>query len=170
MIYLHALSLVNALGSDRTRILQNWQTGMSPGLSETDSWLVGKIPAVFGCVKEPLPDLSERFPRENTRNNRLLALAWEKEKDRFSALFSRHKPDRVAVILGTSTSGSDEAARFVKTRVLGGDDPNYVAVSQEFGNPSEFLNTPPFSRPVSTRWGNFLCKAKACQGKSKKKS
>ena len=51
MIYLHALSLVNALGSDRTRILQNWQTGMSPGLSETDSWLVGKIPAVFGCVK-----------------------------------------------------------------------------------------------------------------------
>ena len=77
MIYLHAISLVNALGSDRTRILQNWQTGTSPGLTETDSWLVGKIPAVFGCVKEPLPDLSERFPRENTRNNLLLALAWE---------------------------------------------------------------------------------------------
>lgn len=32
------------------------------------------------------------------------------------------------------------------------------------------VNTPPFSRPVSTRWGDFLCKAKACQGKSKKKS
>lgn len=139
MIYLHAISLVNALGSDRTRILQNWQTGTSPGLTETDSWLVGKIPAVFGCVKEPLPDLSERFPRENTRNNRLLALAWENEKDRFSALLSRHQPDRVAVVLGTSTSGSDEAAHFVKTRVSGGDDPNYDAVSQEFGNPSEFL-------------------------------
>ena len=94
MIYLHALSLVNALGSDRTTLLQNWGTGTSPGLTQTDAWIVGKIPAVFACVKERLPDLSERFPRENTRNNRLLALAWEKEKGRFSTLLNRHSPDR----------------------------------------------------------------------------
>ena len=139
MIYLHALSLVNALGSNRATLLQNWGTGTSPGLIQTDAWIVGKVPAVFACVKEELPDLSERFPRENTRNNRLLAWAWEKEKDLFSALLSRHSPDRVAVILGTSTSGSDEAARFVKTRIMGQDDPLYDAASQEFGNPSEFL-------------------------------
>ena len=72
--------------------------------------------------------------------------------------------------------GTDGKIRWVKdetrrTRFFEGK-PNKESLEENGGywNSPDELNTPPFSRPVSTRWGNFLCKAKACQGKSKKKS
>ena len=139
MIYLHAISLINALGSDIRTIRDNWARGVAPGLLRSATWLVEGKSAVFGAVSEELPRLPLGFTREATRNNRLLALAWEREKERFTSLLSAFDPARVAIVLGTSTSGSDEAARFIAKRLKGEDDPDYDARSQEFGNPSEFL-------------------------------
>ncbi len=139
MIYLHAISLVNALGGDIHTIRDNWAQGIAPGLRESSEWLLEGKKSVFGAVSEKLPELPVAFNSEATRNNRLLALAWEKEKERFTSLLSSYDPARVAIVLGTSTSGSDEAARFIAKRLKNEDDPAYDARSQEFGNPSEFL-------------------------------
>lgn len=139
MVYVHAISLVNALGSDKKTILKNWKDGVAPGLIESSSWLYDGKMALFASVKDELPNLPEEFAKDATRNNRLLAYAWEKEKERFETLLSSYKKDRVAIVLGTSTSGSEEAAIYIKNHLQGKVDADYDARAQEFGNPSEFF-------------------------------
>lgn len=139
MVYVHAISLVNALGADKETILKNWEAGVAPGLIESPSWLYDGKAALFASVKDELPELPEEFAKDATRNNRLLTYAWEKEKERFEKLLSSYEKNRVAIVLGTSTSGSEEAAIYIKNHLKGKVDPDYDARTQEFGNPSEFF-------------------------------
>ena len=139
MVYVHAISLVNALGSDKDTILKNWKDGVSPGLMESPAWLYDGKSALFAAVKDKLPNLPEAFSKDATRNNRLLTYAWEKEKEQFTKLLSSYEKDRVAIVLGTSTSGSEEAAIYIKNHIEGKVDADYDARAQEFGNPSEFF-------------------------------
>ncbi len=139
MVYVHAISLVNALGSDKVTILKNWENGIAPGQVCSASWLYDGKEALFASVKDKLPELAQQFASDATRNNRLLALAWEKEKESFESLLSSYEKDRIAIVLGTSTSGSEEAAIYIKDYLAGKSDSNYDARAQEFGNPSEFF-------------------------------
>jgi 3-oxoacyl-[acyl-carrier-protein] synthase-1 len=104
-VYLHALGMLNALGSDLDSILSALAAGNAPGM--------GRLPArdaraeVFaGRVDAPLelapPGALAAF---DCRNNRLLLAALAQIAPAIDAARERFGADRIGVVLGTSTSG-----------------------------------------------------------------
>ena len=77
-------------------------------LSVSDQWVAGKSLA-FGAVNQPLrrfPEgLSESF---RSRNNQLLWHALAQIEDDIAQAKRRFGAERIAVVMGTSTSGADE--------------------------------------------------------------
>ena len=101
--YLNALGLVNPLGlgkHDTSEGLFNGRTGIG---SQT-GWLADRSVYV-GAVTAALPEVPPELSLYNSRNNRLLLAALLEIATEISAAISVYGPDRVAVILGTSTSG-----------------------------------------------------------------
>lgn len=140
-VYIHQLSLVNALGSRPGEILSNWSAGRAPGLEVSTAWLTDGSPVRVGTVDDAsLPAIPAAFrPHHDSRNNRLLMKLIEDDREAWDAHLSKVDPTRVAVVLGTSTSGSEEVSRFVKARIDGADDGGFSGWSQEMGDPSRFL-------------------------------
>ncbi|AOY96777.1 beta-ketoacyl-[acyl-carrier-protein] synthase II [Cupriavidus sp. USMAA2-4] len=77
---------------------------------------------------------------QRTRNNAMLLAALEPLRAAVDAAVARHGPARVAVVLGTSTSGIAEGERAVAARAASGTWPaGYVYGQQELGSPAHFL-------------------------------
>ena len=66
---------------------------------------------LFGMVPGGLPRIDE--PEFDMRANRLLLLAVQNMRAELEAFVARHGADRVAVVLGASNTGIDEAQRHV---------------------------------------------------------
>lgn len=135
MISLTAVGMVNAMGNTLDEIADNLVAGLSPGMvPDKDNWLQSGE-CWIGRVTGDLPALAEHFPQHNSRNNRLLLAALAQIQPQVDVALARYGKDRVAVVLGTSTSGLDEADR----RVSGQND-NYHYGQQELGDPSRFVS------------------------------
>ena len=65
----------------------------------------------FGRVTEPLPEIAD--PEFNFRSCRLLAWAVADLKPRLDAAFARYGAERVAIVLGASNTGVDEAENHI---------------------------------------------------------
>ncbi|MCK4152407.1 beta-ketoacyl-[acyl-carrier-protein] synthase family protein [Ralstonia pseudosolanacearum] len=107
-VYLHALGMINALGDDLDTIVRGLATGNSPGMRAIDRPGVG--PAMVGQVQTPLecaPPAS--LARYDCRNNRLLLGALAQIGHALRTACERYGHHRVGVVLGTSTSGVQEA-------------------------------------------------------------
>lgn len=139
MVYLHAFSLVNAMGDNIADIRKNWALGEAPGMQENNTFLVGEKRCMLGVVAADLTKPGRLSSPFESRNNRLLWHTWNRERERFNYLLQHRAPDRIAIVLGTSTSGSKEAEKFIKDSLIHQADAEYDARSQEPGNPSEFL-------------------------------
>ena len=61
----------------------------------------------FGRVTEPLPEIAD--PEFNFRSCQLLAWAVEDLRPQLEAAFARYGSERVAIVLGASNTGVDEA-------------------------------------------------------------
>ncbi len=94
----------------------------------------------MGIVELALPD-SDQFPtKHRTRNNQLLIAALNQMTSQVEAAIQRFGEDRVAIILGTSTSGIAEAEQAVRTLEEDGAWPEDFDYSkQDIGAPSLFL-------------------------------
>jgi len=82
--------------------------------AEDLSRVEGDVPGralYFGRVTEPLPEIAD--PAFNFRSCRLLAWAVEDMKPHLAAAFARYGRDRVAVVLGASNTGVDEAENHI---------------------------------------------------------
>ena len=106
----------------------------------------GDIPGrriFFGLVDEPLPEIVE--PEFNFRSCRLLAWAVSRLKDRLDDLFARYGRDRVAVVLGASNTGVDEAQRHIDVALSHPADapdrfpPAFRFSMLELGAPADYL-------------------------------
>ena len=76
--------------------------------------LDGDVPGrriLFGMVPGELPAESE--PEFDMRTNRLLLLAVQNMQTELASFLERHGADRVAIVLGASNTGIDEAQRNV---------------------------------------------------------
>ncbi len=145
MIYVHHYGLVNALGNSPREILANWARNEAPGMRLTEGLLVtdeGKKKAIpFGHVLGDLPAVPEPLrARHNSRNNRLLMRVIESERSRWEALLASVDTSHTGVFLGTSTSGSEEAARYIEEVINGSTSPRaFSSTAQEMGDPARFL-------------------------------
>lgn len=135
MISVTAVGMVNAMGNTLDEIAANLVAGRSPGMaSDGGRWLL-QGECWVGQVTGELPSVPEALCQHGSRNNRLLLAALAHIQPQVEAAVLRYGRDRVAVVLGTSTSGLDEADR----QVSGGHD-SYHYAQQELGDPSRFLS------------------------------
>ncbi|MGL4916334.1 MAG: beta-ketoacyl-[acyl-carrier-protein] synthase family protein [Aeromonas allosaccharophila] len=140
-LYIHAYSLINALGRGKDEVsaaLEAWRTrGTSPLDGERWTLVDGRTSPV-GRVHHPLP--AATIAPYDSRNNRLLLAALADIEDEVNAAIARVGSQRVALVLGTSTSGIGEAEAAVAASVRGEAlPPQFDYVQQELGSPSLFL-------------------------------
>ena len=79
-----------------------------------------------------------KLNEHNSRNNRLLLHTVLKIKEEIATALQNYAQERIAVIVGTSTSGQAEADAFVSNLKLN-DNVNYAYSMQELGDPAVFL-------------------------------
>ncbi|MGQ8772853.1 beta-ketoacyl-[acyl-carrier-protein] synthase family protein [Serratia sp. NA_112.1] len=140
MIYFSAVGMVNALGSSLSQIAENLALGVSPGMQQQTQWLLDGEPSWFGNVQGELPVIPELLKRHNSRNNRLLLAALAQIDTPVRAAIARYGADRVAVIMGTSTSGIHEGELALQQYQTGQWPPGYDYQQQELGDPGLFLS------------------------------
>ncbi|ORM68561.1 beta-ketoacyl-[acyl-carrier-protein] synthase family protein [Pantoea rwandensis] len=134
MIYISAFGMVNALGNSLAQIAAQLTQGRAPGMQPREGWLQqGKV-CWLGEVQGELPSIPVALAAHNTRNNQLLLAALAQIRPAVEAAIALYGRDRVAIVLGTSTSGVDEGDRQVDEGLAG-----YDYRMQELGDPSRFL-------------------------------
>ncbi|MEX3021767.1 beta-ketoacyl-[acyl-carrier-protein] synthase family protein [Kluyvera sp. STS39-E] len=140
MIAISAVGLINALGNDADEIAANLTRGVAPGMRVREGWLQGQPQAVFAGVDATLPAIPAAFSAHRSRNNQLLLAALAQIQPQVDEAIARFGRDRVAVVLGTSTSGLDEGDRHVDLTLHGRESANWHYAQQELGDPSRFLS------------------------------
>jgi 3-oxoacyl-[acyl-carrier-protein] synthase-1 len=102
----------NALGSTREAVreaLRAGRTGLGP------SPIPVPFPTAVGAVDAALPELPSELAPWSTRTARIAKLLLDQLAPALEKLRSRVRPERIAVLLGTSTAGADvteEAYRY----------------------------------------------------------
>lgn len=141
MVYFSAVGMVNALGYSLSEVKDNLCAGLAPGMAPRPGWLLDDSPIWLGSVDSELPPLPEQLAPHNSRNNRLLMAALLQIQPEITACIARYGASRVAVIMGTSTSGIFEGEQAVREYQPGsGEFPaGYHYQQQELGDPSIFL-------------------------------
>ncbi|WP_286758416.1 beta-ketoacyl-[acyl-carrier-protein] synthase family protein [Leclercia sp. UBA1284] len=138
MIYISAVGMVNALGNNPDEIAANLIRGIAPGMHTRAGWLQGQD-AILGGVEGELPPIPDDFAPHRTRNNQLLLAALAQIQPAVDDAIARVGRDRVAVILGTSTSGLDEGDEHVRLSLNEEASLRWQYSQQELGDPSRFL-------------------------------
>ena len=138
-IYLNDLGLVCALGEGRGAVASAMFADAPGGLSDNDRLLPGRTLAL-GEVRTPLPTLEDLPVSLRGRNNALLEVALAQIAPAVSAAIARHGADRVAVVLGTSTSGIGESEQALRTHAEQGCWPEgFDYAQQEMGTAAQFV-------------------------------
>ena len=139
-VFLNQLGLACALGRDVDAVARALFTADAPrGVAESDLVTPGR-PLALGIVPGPLPDLAAQPVPLRGRNNALLEIALAPILGPVDAAIARFGPARVAVVLGTSTSGVGESERAHRRHAQDGRWPGDFHYSQqEMGTPARYL-------------------------------
>jgi len=137
--YLNALGVICALGRDKQEVTRNLFAGDCSGMRSEAGWVPERSLPV-GTVAGELAAIPPELIRQRSRNNQLLleaALQIRPDIDRAIQTYGR---DRIGIVLGTSTSGIDEAsqglAHYIRDQQFPAD---YDYQQQELGAPANFL-------------------------------
>lgn len=139
-VYLNDLGIICALGEGKAQVRGALLAADTPrGVAISDAMTPGR-PIAIGHIRQPLPDVSDRPLPLHGRNNALLSAAFAQIRNAVDQAIGRYGAERVAVILGTSTSGIGEAEQALP---LWQDNDQWPAdfhySQQEIGAPSRFL-------------------------------
>jgi 3-oxoacyl-[acyl-carrier-protein] synthase-1 len=137
-LFLNACGIVSPLGRGKRATVIALAGGSRDGFVARADLLPGRSISI-GAVTGDLPPPPERAASLDCRNNRLMLVALSEiaaEVEAAAALYGR---DRVAVVLGTSTSGIAEGeAALLQFRQTGVWPPSYHYRQQETGSLAEF--------------------------------
>lgn len=137
--YLTDLGIINALGAGKTAVLNGLLQEDQSGMVPTGPLLTGRQ-SLVGTVRDALDALPAEFSDYDCRNNRLLVAAVRQIGDPVRNLRSEYGPDRIAVLLGTSTSGIEAGEKAMDAFAARGEMPaEYHYRQQEIGAGTEFL-------------------------------
>lgn len=151
-VYLYELGIVCALGSGQAEVAEALFAADAPqGVAVSDAHTRGR-PLAVGEVRTGLADVSDYPPAFRSRNNALLLTAFAQIRAPVEAAITRYGAERVAVVVGTSTSGIGEAEPALSRRRACGDWPaGFHYAQQEIGAPSRFVALASGARgPAST--------------------
>ena len=138
--YLHALGIINALGSGAQAVRTGLHTASLSRLVVRDDLVPGREVRV-AAVNETLPDILPALTAAYaSRNNRLLQASVDQIRPQIDAAISRFGSGRVGIVLGTSTAGILEGEQAVRRRREQGEFPrDFDYRQQEISSPSEYL-------------------------------
>ena len=153
-LYLSDMGVINSLGAGttevRARLLAADQSGMLPH----GPLLTGRSTTVARVRQDP-PPLPERLAEFDCRNNRLLAAALDQIAPSVAALRATVPAERIAVVIGTSTSGVASGEEAVDALLKKGQFPAaFHYRQQEIGMTAElaarYLELPGLRYTIST--------------------
>jgi len=137
--YLNALGLVCSLGSGKQAIARKLFAGDCSGMQRQSGWVPERA-LTIGAVHGELAAIPAGLQQQGSRNNQLLlqaALQIQNEIEQAIQTFGR---DRIAIVLGTSTSGIDEASQGIAHYLQHQQFPaDYTYQQQELSAPATFL-------------------------------
>jgi 3-oxoacyl-[acyl-carrier-protein] synthase-1 len=138
-VYLNHLAMISALGNGVDETRKNLFNGASPGMMFSDKYSLGKS-LYLGTVGDNLPSLST-FPLEyRSRNNQVLLGAFKQIENEIIACIKNADKTRIAVVMGSSTSGISEEEDAMKFYFSEGEFPPEFHLNQrEFASPARFL-------------------------------
>ncbi len=140
-IYIHDCGFHSALGSQITDIHHRLESGHNPNMVEDLQILNDGKATVVGRVSESLPSLPEYLQKFNTRNNRLALSALKQIEPTIELMKKQYGTDRIAIVVGTSTSGIADGETAFKHKLDNGQFPGDFSYSQqELGNITDFLS------------------------------
>lgn len=135
--FLNDLGITCSLGVNKDVVFKNLHTVKTPSLEFFDN---GQVATYVGKITTNLPDLNRFSSEYRTRNNQLALLAYEQIEASLSALKMNVPVERIAVVIGTSTSGIASGESSMESYLSHGEhDKDYHYSMQEMSAPAEFV-------------------------------
>lgn len=143
-VYLQQPALVSAIGRGTNEHLTALFANNTPTfLSPNDTLIAGKT-RYFGHVAGSLRAFSPDLPHTHrSRNNQLLWDALAQIEDQVQAACTQYGKHRVAVVIGTSTTGADENIPLFQNATQTGDwgAVPFLQAQQAMSAPADFVRT-----------------------------
>lgn len=137
--YLNALGVTCALGRDKQQVSRRLFAGDCSGMRAESGWVPERILPVARVLGELSP-IDPALGPQRSRNNQLLQEAALQIYDEIQQAIQTWGPSRVGIVLGTSTSGIDEASRGIARYLQEQQFPDdYDYQQQELSAPANFL-------------------------------
>ena len=112
-VHLNELGIVCALGVGKNSVADAmWAVDAPRGVVISERYTPGR-PLALGEVQASLPDMGDLPLPMRSRNSALLRLAYAQIRGAVDAAIAEYGAPRVAVIVGTSTSGIAEAEQAI---------------------------------------------------------
>lgn len=136
--YIQALGILSPLGEGLESTRRGLFAGDTSGMRVESGWLPN-APACVGRVTAELAPLPAPLAEWDCRNNRLLAAAAAQIRPAIDAALARHGAHRVALIVGTSTSGIAAGEDAMAAKIRDGAFPrDFSYRQQEIGGTAPF--------------------------------
>ncbi|MFV8463113.1 beta-ketoacyl-[acyl-carrier-protein] synthase family protein [Vibrio campbellii] len=140
-IYIQDCGFHSALGSSITDIHGCLKGEREPNMVEVSDMLNDGKHTVVGKITGALPEVPSTLVKYATRNNQLALSALNQIKDSIELAKAQFGADRIAVVIGTSTSGISDGEAAFKQKLTNGEFPeDYHYSKQELGDTSEFVS------------------------------
>ncbi|WP_419712378.1 beta-ketoacyl-[acyl-carrier-protein] synthase family protein [Pseudomonas sp. NFX224] len=137
--YLNALGVICSLGRDKQEVARNLFAGDCSGMRSEAGWVPERSLPV-GSVDGEVAPIPAKLIRQRSRNNQLLLEAALQIRQDIDQAIQTYGRDRIGVVLGTSTSGIDEASKGLAHYIREQQFPDeYDYQQQELGAPADFL-------------------------------
>jgi 3-oxoacyl-[acyl-carrier-protein] synthase-1 len=139
MIYLNHLGIICAAGATRDDVRRQVLTHGDRSVTVSDEHSPGRA-LPLGCVPDALPSVEHLALPERSRNNRLALAALAQIRAQVDAAIERFGAARVAVVIGTSTSGIGESEAAWRAHAASGHFPSHFHYrQQELGSAAQVL-------------------------------
>ncbi|WP_191489874.1 beta-ketoacyl-[acyl-carrier-protein] synthase family protein [Pseudomonas sp. FEN] len=137
--YLNALGVICALGRDKRSVARKLFAGDCSGMRAESGWVPERSLPV-AAVRGELAAIPLELRAQASRNNQLLMEATRQIAEPIQRAIDAYGRARIGIVLGTSTSGIDEASRGIASYLRDGHFPEgYDYQQQELGAPATFL-------------------------------
>ncbi|KGY14267.1 3-oxoacyl-ACP synthase [Vibrio tubiashii] len=139
-VFIQDCGFHSAMGDDTAQIHQCLSGQKVSNMVVDDQILNTGTSTVIGRVAEELPEIPQHLNRFNSRNNQLALSAALQIEASVRKAITEFGANRVAVIIGTSTSGIADGELAYTEKLNQGDFPqSFHYRKQELGNPSDFI-------------------------------
>ncbi len=136
--YLNSLGIVNALGHNKESVLCNLLSGSQVNI-QPNLWVPG-VQTYTANVSVELPEISNDYFEYQSRNNQLALHALIQIEESVRCAIEKYGAERIAVVIGTSTSGVSEGEDAISySKKFADRSEGYCYQQQEIGSVAEFV-------------------------------